>query len=307
MAPPPLTLGAISASPTQRATFADHQLTLTPSAPEHRIIRATVCSVSAPAEHLRRISVEAPEFVDFQLTGPDEFFGLFIPPHRGTPLCLPEETSGTNIRAVVAAMPDDQRPSLRWYTIRTADPARGRITFDVVTHGVVDPTAVHNGPGLTWVLDARIGDDVGIWTCHGLWHRGCNSQTLIADPSSAPSARAILEYAEAFAPEQLHEMHLLVIAESYRDLEPFLIADWEHKLGTLELIFSPATEFADTTVSFLRQLDHVHHPATQSRYVWVAGEGTLCKEVRRYAITQWGLPSDAVQWCPYWFLGRARP
>ncbi|WP_459610829.1 siderophore-interacting protein [Corynebacterium urogenitale] len=307
MAPYPLALDAITASQAQRAAFADHRLVLAPSNPEHRIIRATVSSVSAPAENLRRIIVEAPELIGFQLTGPDEFFGLFIPPYRGAELHLPSDTSGSNIRAAVAAMPDDYRPSLRWYTIRATDPARGRITFDVVTHGVVNPETEHNGPGLTWVLGAHIGDEVGIWTCQGLWHRGLASQTLIADPSSVPSARAILEYAEAFAPEQLHEMHLIIVAESYRDLEPFLIADWENKLGSLELIFGPAAEFSVTTTSFLQQLDQFHHPATRSHYVWVAGEGRLCKEVRRHAINNWGLPSDSVQWCPYWFLGKARP
>lgn len=307
MTPHPLALDTLTASATQRAAFADHQLVLAPSEPNHRIVRATVRSVSAPAENLRRIIVESPEFIGFQLTGPDEFFGLFMPPHPGSALHLPERASGANIRATIADMPESIRPSLRWYTIRTIDSERGRMAFDVVTHGVVNPEDEHNGPGLSWVLSARIGDEVGIWTCQGLWHRGQASQTLIADPSAVPSARAILEYTEAFAPEQLHEMHLIVVAESYRDLEPFLIADWEDKIASLELLFGPAAEFSVTTTSFLQQLDCFNHPATRSQYVWVAGEGRLCKEVRRHAINNWGLPSDCVQWCPYWFLGKARP
>ncbi|MFC3184449.1 SIP domain-containing protein [Pseudoglutamicibacter albus] len=75
----------------------------------------------------------------------------------------------------------------------------------------------------------------------------------------------------------------------------------------LKVILRPTTEFSGATLSHLRQLDEAKHPATRASYVWVAGEGDLCKDVRRHVIDSWGLKSDSVQWCPYWFIGRARP
>ncbi|HJD89702.1 MAG TPA: siderophore-interacting protein [Corynebacterium urealyticum] len=42
-------------------------------------------------------------------------------------------------------------------------------------------------------------------------------------------------------------------------------------------------------MSHLRQLDEASHPATRAAYVWVAGEGQLCKEVRRHAVNSWDL------------------
>lgn len=290
-----------------RAAFSDHQLLATPSDPHHRIICATVYDVSTPAENLQRIVIHSPELVGFQLSGPDEFFGLFMPARSGENLHLPLHGGSANIRASVAAMPETQRPNLRWYTVRSLDPECGQITFDVATHGVKNPKDEHVGPGLAWVLRARVGDQVGIWTCQGLWHRAQNSQMLVADPSAAPSVRAILEYTQAFAQEQLCDMHLVVVAENHDDLEPSLVADWESKLGSLEVLFSAATDFSTAVMSHLRQLDRAEHPATQSKYVWVAGEGQLCKDVRHHAIHAWGLASESVQWCPYWFLGRARP
>lgn len=301
------TLSTPANTPAYRAAFSDHQLLAAPSEPHHRIIRATVCDVSTPAENLKRIVIHSPELVGFQLSGPDEFFGLFMPAKPGEDLHLPLHGGGANIRASVAAMPETQRPNLRWYTVRTFDPERGQMAFDVATHGVDSPNGEHVGPGLAWALSARVDDQVGIWTCQGLWHRAHNSQTLIADPSAVPSIRAILEYAQAFAPEQLCDMHLVVVAENHDDLEPSLVADWESKLGSLEVLFSATTDFSAAVMSHLQQLDRVEHPATQSRYVWVAGEGQLCKEVRHHAIHTWGLNSESVQWCPYWFLGRARP
>lgn len=301
------TLEPPAVSAVQRATFADHKLIHAPSSPSHHIIRATVYSVSAPAENLRRITVHSPELVGFRLSGPDEFFGLLMPPNPSGELHLPSHDGGANIRASVAAMPASQRPNLRWYTVRAFDPEQGRITFDVVTHGVNTPCKNDVGPGLAWVLRTRAGDQVGIWTCQGLWHRAQNAQTLIADPSAAPSIHAILEYTQTFAPEQLCDMHIIVVAESQHDLEPSLVADWESKLGSLEVLFSATTDFSTAVMSHLQQLDRAEHPATQSKYVWVAGEGQLCKDVRHHAIHTWGLNSESVQWCPYWFLGRARP
>lgn len=289
------------------AAFSDHQLLAAPSEPHHRIIRGTVYNVSTPAENLKRIVIHSPELVGFQLSGPDAFFGLLMPPYTHEDLHLPYYSGDTNIRACVAAMPDDQRPNLRWYTVRSLDSERGQMVFDVATHGVKKPKDEHVGPGLAWTLEARIGDQVGIWTCQGLWHRAQSSQTLIADPSAAPSIRAILEYAHAFAPEQLRAMHVVIVAENHNDLEPFLVADWESKLGSLEVLFSATTAFSTAVMSHLQQLDRAEHPATQSKYVWVAGEGQLCKEVRHHAIHTWGLNSESVQWCPYWFLGKARP
>lgn len=302
-----LVLDPSTASDAYRSAFVDHELVVAPSEPKHHIIRATVCNVSAPAQHLRRIVIESPELVGFKLSGPDEFFGLFMPQVASGKLHLPVHAGGANIRASVAAMPDELRPHLRWYTVRSLNPVAGQLTFDVVTHGVTTPSYKNIGPGLRWVLSAQTGDQVAIWTCQGLWHRGRRSQTLIADPSAAPSVRAILEYTHAFAPDQLKDMHVRMIAESPNDLEPLLNPNWEDELGSLDILFAPSEKFSETTIAHLRGLDHSQHPATQSKYVWVAGEGQLCKEVRHHAIHTWGLDSESVQWCPYWFLGRARP
>ena len=302
-----LKLERSSASDAYRSAFADHELEVAPGDPKHQIIRATVCNVSAPAQHLRRIVITSPELVGFKLSGPDEFFGLFMPQVASGKLHLPIHTGGANIRASAAAMPDELRPDLRWYTVRSLNPEDGQLTFDVVTHGVNTPSHEGIGPGLRWVLSAQTGDEVAIWTCQGLWHRGQRCQTLIADPSAVPSVRAILEYTQTFAPDQLKDMHVRIIAESPHDLEPLLNPNWEDELGSFDVLFAPSEIFSETTIAHLRGLNYSQHPATQSKYVWIAGEGSLCKQVRRHAISTWKLPSESVQWCPYWFLGKARP
>ena len=54
-----------------------------------------------------------------------------------------------NVRASIAAIPEDVRPDLRWYTIRSHDRAAGRIDVDIVTHG-------DSGPGSAWTV-RRVG------------------------------------------------------------------------------------------------------------------------------------------------------
>lgn len=293
----------------QQAAFSDHRLTTPPAATEHQLFRATVRAVSAPSPRLRRITLHSPSFAEYQLTGPDEFFGLLMP-QPGAALHLPEQAEGENLRAAVAAMPQYLRPNLRWYTVRRFDPSSCQLTFDIVTHGVETEnlrTEEHAGPGLRWCLSVQPGSEVGIWTAQGLWHRSTQSQTLIADPSALPSLRAILEYTAAFAPDQLRHMHVIAVAENSEDIEPQLLSQWQDELGSLELLFSPAAEFATHTEGLLERIDHFEHPARLSEYVWVAGEGGLCKQVRRHCINTWQLDPSAVQWCPYWFLGKARP
>ncbi|WP_161970295.1 siderophore-interacting protein [Corynebacterium pseudodiphtheriticum] len=85
---------------------------------------------------LLHIVVHAEELKSYILTGPDEFFGLLIPPPN-QPFSSPESFAaspieGLNIRVAVAATPPppEMRPSLRWYTVRCLDtpPACSRLT-----------------------------------------------------------------------------------------------------------------------------------------------------------------------------------
>lgn len=302
-------LTKLTSSSRQQAAFSDHDLLTPPQVGEHGLFRATVRTVSAPSPRLRRITLHSPAFATHQLSGPDEFFGLLMP-QPGAPLHLPQHPGGENLRAAVAAMPEHIRPNLRWYTVRRFDPHEGELTFDIVTHGITQQnldTDEQVGPGLRWCLSAQAGSEVGIWTARGLWHRASSAQTLIADPSALPSLRAILEYTAAFAPQQLQEMHVIAVAENSEDIEPKLLSEWQGRLGSLELLFSPATEFATHTARLLERIDYLEHPARLARYVWVAGEGSLCKQVRRHCVNTWQLNPAEVQWCPYWFLGKARP
>jgi NADPH-dependent ferric siderophore reductase len=87
---------------------------------------------------------------------------LLTPHMQRLVLTAPELASfsyqpGQDVMLMVAV--DGNRPLRRRYTIRDLDPARQRLTMDIVRHG--------NGPGETWVRAARPGD-----TIEGIGPRG---------------------------------------------------------------------------------------------------------------------------------------
>ncbi len=101
-----------------------------------------VVSNSLVTPHLQRLVLTAPELASFRYQ------------------------PGQDVMLMVAV--DGNRPLRRRYTIRDLDPARQRLTMDIVRHGA--------GPGETWVRAARPGD-----TIEGIGPRGKIFPALDAD------------------------------------------------------------------------------------------------------------------------------
>ncbi len=100
----------------------------------------TVTAVTELSEHMRRITFHAPELASFEVTGPDEYFGLLMA--TGRELVMPADDR-INVRSSLRAMPEDTRPDLRWYTVRAHRPDVAEIEVDFVVHGDA-------GPGTRW-------------------------------------------------------------------------------------------------------------------------------------------------------------
>ncbi|OAP85250.1 hypothetical protein A4H34_09065 [Peptidiphaga gingivicola] len=111
---------------------------------------------------------------------------------------------GLNIRAKLDAIDKADRPELRWCTVRGHDAERGMLTFDVVTHG-------ESGPGSAWALHAQTGDEVGIRAMTSTWRRKAGIQLLVADSTSAPAMRGLLE---ACTDAELAATHVRIAAPS---------------------------------------------------------------------------------------------
>ena len=260
----------------------------------HFLHPVTVVSNTKLTPRLHRLTFTSDAFADFPLSGPDEYFGLVMP-QDGLPF-TPFSVDGVNVRAAVAAMPEETRPDLRWYTIRSLDRDKQLIDVDVVTHG-------DSGPGSRWVRRARPGDTAGMFTCPALWTPPTDSQLLVADASALPALRHILAYQWTNAPGALADTHVVAIITSSDEVEDGLVDEWSAALGSLTIVDTEKTRETEAALNTLRERFSPAPP----RSVWVSGEGDLTKAVRALAVKSWGLDASDVVWVPFWFHGKARP
>jgi NADPH-dependent ferric siderophore reductase len=264
-----------------------------------RLLAVTVTANEMIAPNLRRITLASPELCALELTGPDEFFGLLMPRDHGALQDI--DTAGRNIRAAVADIDEEERPDLRWYTIRHFRQEVGEIDVDVVMHDD------NPGPGALWVSAVRPGDAAGIWLCNGIWIRHAERPLFVADPSAVPALRAVLEFTEDHHPDDLARYHVVVVAHSPDDLEAGLAEQWEERLASLSIIYAAVGMETEAVRLHLTQAADEGHPRTAPEYVWASGEAGLTKMVRGLAVNDWKLDTAFVDWIAYWIEGRARP
>lgn len=296
------------------SAFMTPLITSRPSRDNGNIYTATVLSNTSISANLRRIALRAPEFTELQLTGPDEFFGLFMPqPGQSYEPLAPFR--GGNIRAHTSTMKEKVRPNLRWYTIRHFNQHEGVVEFDVATHGITKEMLTTSdivvGPGLHWALTAAPGSRVGFFTAHGLWQNDRENQLLVADASAAPSVWAILEFQQALHPSNLKNMHVIIVAQNADDVEPDRWnrdnSEWSAELGSYNIVTAPLKQQAEAIIEFMHSARSENPHLSTVQYVWVSGEQALAKGVRTIVVNDWGVNSKDVFFCPYWIAGQPRP
>lgn len=276
----------------------DERVATRPAPGEHQLITVTVTANEQLAEHVRRLSLAAPEFRDLQLSAPDEFFGLLMPPEGQ--VFQPFQPFPGNIRSIVSEIDEETRPNLRWYTVRNLDQHAGILDVDVVTHG-------DTGPGSHWALRAEPGDTAGVYTCNGIWSRPASAGLYIADATAVPALRSILEHLAEHEPAQLADTHIVVVAPSEGHLEPGFAEEWADRVATLRMSHTTPDDRAAHIERLLDTWTREGHPAADVDYVWACGEEHVAKTARTVAVKKWGIDPSSVGWAVFWFLGRARP
>jgi NADPH-dependent ferric siderophore reductase len=110
---------------------------------------------------------------------------------------VPQVPSGEDWYPRYRALPDDQRPPMRTYTIRQLRAEQGEVDVDFVIHGETGPAsrwAMHARPGDRVVLlapDADCADSSEGWE----WKppAGVGQVLLVADETALPAVAGILE------------------------------------------------------------------------------------------------------------------
>ncbi|TWP47052.1 siderophore-interacting protein [Lentzea tibetensis] len=239
----------------------------------------TVTAVADLSAHLRRVTFQAPEFAGFGLTGPDECFGMLMPP-PGAALTMPGEDR-INVRAAIRAMPSEQQPDVRWYTVRAHRPEAAEIDVDFVLHGDA-------GPGTRWASNAAAGDRVGFRAGTSGYRAPDGGRVLLAaDETALPALGAILEQ----QPEQRRHVFAEVPDESYR----------------VPLDADVTWTFRGTNVPGAALTAAIQGANLSTvDYAWVCGESGLATGVRRHLVKDRGIDRRAVMFSGYWKVGSAR-
>ncbi len=247
-----------------------------------RIFRAEITAMRDLTPHMRRLTIAADQFVDYTPVGPDEFLGLLLPREKNVPFTLPANNGTNNIRAAVASIPANERPDLRWYTLRAHRPHLREIDIDFVLHG-------DEGPGTRFANRAIVGTHLGIQECTALYTQlpDVRSRVLVGDESAIPAIARILE--STTAPETRVFIEIASSAEK-QDLAGDIT--WVEREGAAH---GTRLRQAVSAAIFPAAID----------YAWVCGEKSAVQDIRRQLVGR-GVSKDRITFSGYWRLGEAR-
>jgi NADPH-dependent ferric siderophore reductase len=219
--------------------------------------RAEVLEVSDLSSVMRRVVLGGAGLADYRSSGaPDEWFRLMVPPQRQTQVELPTK-HGQQFHFA------NPQPVPRWYSLRRWDADRHRLTVDVVLHA--------QGAATRWAAAVQPGDQLLVSQPHG---RGIDTEAdwvlVLADQTGIPAASRILE---SLAPHQ----HAHAVFEAPNEAATFtptspaqLKVCWAYNPDP-SAIPSPLSAAVRT----------IELPPGQG-YVWMAGEASSARDVRRY-------------------------
>ncbi|MEU9604716.1 siderophore-interacting protein [Streptomyces sp. NPDC048057] len=249
------------------------------------IHRATVSRVRPLADTMVRITFAADDVPAFVSTGVgDEYVRLFFPhgPDRRE-LSLPVSTDNGGWET------PEGRPTapMRTFTIRAARPEAAEIDIDFVLHddGVAGP----------WAAAARPGDPLGLNSPTGLYDPPADlaRQFLVCDLTGLPALARILES----TPRDVTTRAVVEVPDE-RSVQPLPAhprakVTWTHggnghgPSRLAELVTTAVPPDADLT----------------GTYIWVAGETTALRSVRKHLRKTLALPTDRFKVVGYWAPG----
>ncbi|MGY1811634.1 siderophore-interacting protein [Blastococcus sp. SYSU D00820] len=177
--------------------------------------------------------------------------------------------------------------SLRSYTARRQDPARGEVEIDFVLHG--------DGPAAAWAAAASPGAQLAVAGAGSLGERPAGWLLLAGDETALPAISRLL----AAAPPDTRGVALVEVAGPEEE-QPLaapagLAVRWLHRGGTPP---GESTLLADAVAA-------LDPPGGDDVFAWVAAESATVRTIRADLRSRWGLGRAQHHAIGYWRRGRA--
>lgn len=190
--------------------------------------------------------------------------------------------------AAAAVATSGARPASRTYTVRRADPGSGLLDIDVALHG--------DGLFVRWARAAAPGDllDFTGPRPHAVPSFAADAVVMVTDETGLPALAAVVEAAPAGL-----AVHAVVEVPDAAEEQPLASAadlrvTWLHRDGAT----------AGTTGALERAARSLDWPPGAVD-VWIAGEATEVRAIRRFAQLERGVERERLHAFGYWRLGRA--
>jgi NADPH-dependent ferric siderophore reductase len=172
------------------------------AAPAWQFFDASVAAVRRLGPNSVRLTLTGPELARFGVAGCDQRFKLVF--SRDDAGLDRLRDRGQDWYVGYCAMPEEQRPVIRTYTVRAVRPERAELDVDVVLHGVEDG---HAGPAASWAAAAVPGDRITLlgpdrpgsgrpWDVEWAPPPAAHTLLLAGDETAVPAVCAILESLE---------------------------------------------------------------------------------------------------------------
>ncbi|SFK41521.1 siderophore-interacting protein [Geodermatophilus ruber] len=297
------------------------------TAPEWAFFDVSVAAVQRLSPSFVRLTLTGPELAGFGAAGDDQRFKLVLA--RDADGLRRLMAHGSDWYVEYCAMPEDQRPHIRTYTVRAVRPERAELDVDVVLHGIEDG---HAGPAARWAASAVPGDRVVVlgpdrpgrgrpWGVEWAPPTAARSLLLAGDETAVPAVCAILE-ALGDGPRRVKA--LLEVPEAADALNlvlpPGVTVRWLPREGAARgSLLVPAVHAALCALGVAAAPGEAPEevddgdllwevPDTDAAagcYAWLAGEAGVVKQLRRRLVGDLGVPRGAVAFMGYWRQGLA--
>ncbi|OZM71817.1 NADPH-dependent ferric siderophore reductase [Amycolatopsis antarctica] len=242
-----------------------------------------------------RVRFGGPALAALTSGGPDQRVKIFLP-RPGQ--IVPEVPTGADWYARYREMPDERRPAMRTYTVRSADRATGELDIDFVQHG-------DTGPASAWAARAQPGDQVVIWgpnveapvVLGSDYAPPADSdwQLIAGDETALPAIGGIVEgLAEG--------VRAKVFVEIPEDADR---QEFAPTRADVDIVWLPREGVTAGRSSVLVDTIRAAVLPDGAPYAWIAGEAGGVRELRRHLVNEREFDRKRIHFCGYWRAGKS--
>lgn len=284
----------------------------------YRPYRAGVAALERLSPNYVRVTLTHPDLAAFRSDAPDQRVKIILPPSPGAAIEFPE---GTDWYQQYLRMPDDRRPIMRTYTVRSVGDCS--IDVDFVVHG-------DTGPASRWISRTAPGDEIMLFgpthdyagPVSGYAWKGVDDGTevlLAGDETAVPAIAGILDelkpgvHGAAYL-EVPTRADILDVCPPPGVQVHWLPRDGHGRYGAKLIDAIRNADFATPRGDSRDGSDvdddedvlwDIGEWTQQSPFVaWLAGESGTIKTLRRHLVRDRQIDRNSVAFMGYWKYGR---